>query len=208
MIGPALAVCYLVGSFPTAYVLAKGIKGIDIRRVGSGNVGATNVLRALGPLAGLTVLAIDILKGALAVTVVPRLLLGASASGVTVLACGVAAVLGHDFPVWLKFQGGKGVATTIGMLLASQGLAAAIVIGVWCVVFLLWRYVSVASVLAAAALPAAQWLTGHSRGDIALGVGIALLILVQHRSNLQRLRSGTEHRAWSKHAAPPAASSQ
>ena len=192
----ALIVSYLAGSFPTAYLLGK-LKGIDIRTVGSGNVGATNALRALGRGAGLTVFVVDVLKGAIAARVIPNVMLGAT-TGTIGLACGLAAVVGHDFPWALRFRGGKGVATTIGVLAAAQPWIALWVVATWLVVFGLSRYVSLGSLAAALALPVAQLCSHEALPEVALGAILAALIIVQHRANIQRLLSGAEHRAPSR----------
>lgn len=189
--------CYLLGSIPTAYLLAKWIKGIDIRTVGSGNVGATNALRTIGPWAGVVVLVIDVLKGVMAVRILPVRLLGIVSPGLA-LACGGAAVVGHAFPCFLQFRGGKGVATTMGVLLGSTLLIAGVVVGVWLLVFLSFRYVSLASVVAAVAIPLSQLAWHRSLSEVMIGSVLALLILIRHSLNLQRLLSGVEHRAWSR----------
>ena len=193
----AWLVSYGVGSFPTAYVLARVMKGIDIRTVGSGNVGATNAARAVGPWAGVVVLIADVLKGVAAVTVVPRLI-AHDVSAVMVLSCGFAAVVGHDFPLALRCQGGKGVATTIGVLAASQPVLAALMVGAWVLVFACCRYVSIASMVGALAIPFGQ-LCGHRPvAEVGIGAALAALILVQHRANVQRLIRGTEPRGVSR----------
>jgi glycerol-3-phosphate acyltransferase PlsY len=191
----ALLVCYLLGSIPTAYWLVKWAKGMDIRAIGSGNVGATNVLRTVGLWAGLAVFAIDILKGVIAAGLIPRWMLGASALGIS-LACGLAAVLGHDFSCFLRFRGGKGVSTTIGVLLASAPIVAGIVMGVWVLVFVGFRYVSLSSLVSALALPVGQLALRHSLPAVLMGACLSVLIIVRHRANIQRLLGGVEHRAW------------
>jgi glycerol-3-phosphate acyltransferase PlsY len=169
------------------------LRRVDIRQVGSGNVGATNVTRVAGLLPGLAVFVVDLAKGFAAAALLAPVL---GLEGVTArLACGLAAVAGHSFPVFLKFQGGKGVATTIGALLGSMPAVAAVYLLVWAACFAIWRYVSVGSVAAAAALPFAQWIAGQPASAVALGGALAALIIVRHRPNLQRLARGTEHRA-------------
>lgn len=192
-----LGLSYLIGSFPTAYLLAKLVKGVDIRTLGSGNIGATNALRTLGVWAGITVFVVDLLKGVVAARLVPLWLFG-EVSLSTSLACGLMAVLGHDFPCWLGFRGGKGVATTIGVLMGSTMPVAAVVLVTWGLVFALSRYVSIASMTAAAAIPLSQLWFRHAPGTVGLGGVLALLIIIQHRSNLRRLLTGTEHRARSR----------
>jgi len=191
----ALLVSYLLGAIPTAYLLVKWAKGIDIRTMGSGNVGATNALRTVGLWAGVVVLAIDVLKGIIAAWLIPRWLLGETTPDRS-LVCGLAAVLGHDFPCFLRFRGGKGVATTIGVLVGSVPLVAGIVVGVWLVVFGLFRYVSLGSIAAAVAIPLSQLALHQSRREILIGSGLAILIIARHRANISRLLSGAEHRIW------------
>jgi glycerol-3-phosphate acyltransferase PlsY len=193
---------YLLGSIPTGY-LAGRIAGVDIRKTGSGNIGATNVVRTLGKRYGYPVFAIDLLKGLTAVIfstalarhldLTPR---WAQIFGIT---AGVCCVLGHSFTVWLKFKGGKGVATSIGVIFGLMPLAALIVLGVWIVTFELTRYVSVASMIAAAALPIAViLLSRHLQRDngvlVYFSVCLAAVIVLRHRTNLVRLIRGTEPR--------------
>lgn len=193
----ALGGCYLLGSLPTAYVLVRLVRGVDIRSIGSGNVGATNALRTAGPWAGALVLVIDVLKGVAATTIIPRWLLTDPSPTLT-LGCGVAAVLGHVFPCWLRFRGGKGVATMLGALAGHAPGVAVCVIGVWLVVFAVSRYVSLGSMAAAVTIPFSQLAFGGSGGEVALGAALAGLILFRHRDNAQRLYRGAEHRAWSR----------
>ena len=188
--------CYLVGSIPTAYLFAKLARGVDIRTVGSGNVGATNAFRTIGAWAGVSVFVIDLFKGVVASRCLPAWLLD-EVSPAMALTSGLMAVIGHDFPCWLRFRGGKGVATTIGALIGCSPLVAGVVAATWILFFALTRYVSIGSMMAAAAIPVSQ--LGAHQPLTAVGIGglLAPLILVQHRANLQRLLTGTEHRAWS-----------
>ena len=190
----ALLGSYVVGSIPTAYLVVKRLKRVDVRTVGSGNVGATNVTRVAGLGAGAVVFLIDVAKGLVAVLLLARWLAQPAGSSAQ-LACGLMAVVGHSFPIFLKFRGGKGVATTIGVLLGAMPLVAGACIAVWAVSFLIWRYVSVASMAAAVTLPVAQQLTRQAPQDVLLGSALALLIVVRHRTNIQRLRQGSEHRS-------------
>ena len=190
----ALLGSYVIGSFPSAYVLVKWLKRVDVRTIGSGNVGATNVTRIAGLWSGVLVFLIDAAKGIVAVSVLAPWLVHPLPASIR-LGCGLAAVLGHDFPVFLKFQGGKGVATTIGVLVATMPRAAALCLAAWTACFFIWRYVSVGSLAAAVMLPLAQWLTGQSREEILLGSSLALLIIIRHRANLERLLKSQEHRA-------------
>ena len=191
----AFLASYLLGSIPTAYLLAKWAKRIDIRTVGSGNVGATNAGRVLGWWAGLLVFVLDLLKGVLA-ALIPRVLPGAQIPDAGI-ACGSVAVLGHNFPCFLQFRGGKGVATTLGALLGSAPACAGLVIAAWLVVFLASRYVSMASLAAAVTIPISQLAFRQSLYAVLLGSCLALLIIIRHRSNIQRLLSGAEHRTGS-----------
>jgi acyl phosphate:glycerol-3-phosphate acyltransferase len=199
--GFVAAAAYLMGSLPTGF-LAGRVRGIDIRTVGSGNIGATNAFRILGKTAGALVLLIDAAKGFLACRFLPSL-----ASGLPWLAkgpfpdvealamtAGVAAILGHNYTCWLRFKGGKGVATTAGVLLALFPKAFLIGLGVWLTVLAVSRYVSLASIVAAATLPVAVWWCGASRGLIILSALLGALAIYKHRSNIQRLLNGTEHR--------------
>jgi glycerol-3-phosphate acyltransferase PlsY len=187
----ALAGSYLIGSVPTGYLLVRWVKRIDVRAVGSGNVGATNVARAAGAAAGLLVLALDLGKGLLAVLgLAPGLIHPVTPAAQ--LACGLAAVIGHCAPVFLKFQGGKGVATTMGVIVGVSPSVAAACLGVWGVVFALCRYVSVASLAAAAAIPVAQAMGRRPGGELLVGVVLALVIIVRHHANIARLMRGTE----------------
>ena len=186
---------YLLGSVPTAYLLLKWTKRIDIRTVGSGNVGATNALRIAGVGVGATVFVIDALKGAIPAVVFAR---WADPSAPPALLCGTAAVIGHVFPCFLRFQGGKGVATTIGALVGSDPLTAGAVLLVWAGTFAMSRFVSIASIAAAAAIPIAQGILHRPSLQLWLGGSLALLIIARHRSNIQRLLASSEYRAWSR----------
>ncbi len=189
----ALAGAYLLGSIPTAYLVVKRLKGVDVRTVGSGNVGATNVTRTAGLGAGAVVFLVDAVKGLAAVWwIAPAL--QPEPTPMFRLVCGVAAVVGHVFPVFLRFRGGKGVATTIGVLISLSPIVALTFAIVWLVVFLLTRYVSAASIAAAAAIPVGLLLDQRLPEELLLGVALAVLIIIRHRANIQRLLQGTEHR--------------
>ncbi len=192
----ALVASYLLGSFPTAYLLAKAVKGIDIRTVGSGNVGATNTLRHVGRWPALVVLLVDVLKGALASFCVPRLVAGDSTLQTSLL-CGLSAVVGHNFPCFLGFRGGKGVATTLGVLIGCAPWMALTAVAVWLAFFLPTRYVSLGSIAAAIAVPTVQLVRRQQTGEVLLGFAIGLLIVARHHANLRRLLQGTEHRVGS-----------
>ena len=185
----AVFVAYLVGSVPFAFLLARR-RGIDLRRVGSGNVGATNVLRTSGVGNAVLAMCLDGSKGLLAVVVAQRLTAGEA----TPVAAGIASIIGHIYPVWLRFRGGKGVATAAGVfgVLAPVALAAAG--GVFLLAVSVTRYISVGSVAAAITLAVAA---SASEVPAAVAVGSivsALIIVHRHRANLARLMAGTERR--------------
>ena len=190
----AVAVSYLVGSIPTAFLVVKQVKQVDIRTVGSGNVGATNVTRVAGRTMGGVVFVLDLAKGVLAARVIAPLLAGPN-DPVMRSACGLSAVVGHCFPLFLGFRGGKGVATTIGMLIGTAPVSAVVFLLVWGGCYRLTRYVSVGSLAAAATIPLTLGLTGRSGAEVALGAATAVLVIAKHHANIGRLRSGAEHRA-------------
>jgi acyl phosphate:glycerol-3-phosphate acyltransferase len=196
---------YFLGSIPTGYLVARA-KGVDIRTVGSGNIGATNVFRIVGKPAGVFVLAFDALKGFLACVWMPLLAFGifapkanpavVSMEHLSIIA-GMFAVLGHNYPCWLRFKGGKGIATSAGVLIALVPWALMIILTVWIILFALTRYVSLGSVSAAFTLPFAVWLTGGSWTMIGITALLGVLAIYKHRGNIQRLISGTEPRIGS-----------
>jgi glycerol-3-phosphate acyltransferase PlsY len=204
---------YLLGSLPTGYLAAKA-RGIDIRTVGSGNIGATNAMRVLGKPVGIAVLLVDALKGFAAVTLImnfypelndlfPRIfpseVMAYSETRLNhgILA-GVCAVLGHNYTCWLKFKGGKGIATSAGVFLALAPLAIGIAIAVFAVAVLLTRYVSVGSIAAGVALPVAVWFTRESMLLRIVTIALGALAIYKHKANIQRLAAGTENRLGSK----------
>jgi glycerol-3-phosphate acyltransferase PlsY len=188
-----LVVGYLVGSIPFAYLFVKLAGRGDVRRIGSGNVGATNALRAGGWKVAVPVALADVGKGVLAVLLMRQVTLHPA----WVLAAGVAAVLGHCFPVWLRFSGGKGVATAAGVYLTLALPAALAAAAVWVVVLVVFRIVSVASVVAAAAFPALVYLLGQpSLAEMAITVVAAAVIILRHHANIRRLVRGEEPRLW------------
>jgi glycerol-3-phosphate acyltransferase PlsY len=181
---------YLLGSIPFAFVLSRRLRGIDIRRSGSGNVGAANVLRTSGVPAAVLVMALDMAKGAGSVIVVQRWLGGEAAPA----AAGVAAVVGHIYPVWLHFRGGKGVATACGVFTVLTPWAMAPVIALFVVTVWLTRYISLGSVVATMALGPIAYGLRAPAPVVAAAVGGAAVIVFRHRSNLRRLWSGDERR--------------
>jgi glycerol-3-phosphate acyltransferase PlsY len=190
---------YLLGSIPFGLLLAKVFGGTDVRKAGSGNIGATNVARVAGPLAGILTLVFDTAKGAAAVWLAGRI---TNENATWMMIAAFAVLLGHCFPIWLKFKGGKGVATALGVFLALCPLAAvsALLLFLLCVAY--WRYVSLGSISAAAAMPLLiyfLWAPRHAphAPPIIVNVGtlaIALLVIYKHDANFQRLVEGTEPR--------------
>jgi glycerol-3-phosphate acyltransferase PlsY len=187
-----LAAAYLLGATPTAYLAGRLAKGIDLREHGSRNLGATNVYRVLGWRWAIPVALVDIAKGAIPVALFAR---WAGMDPWGAVALGVAAVLGHVFSPYVRFRGGKGVATALGMFLALAPLAVAIAVPVWGGVLWLTGYVSLSSVLAAASFPVWVRLTQPAAlPAFWASVGLAALIVFSHRANLRRLLAGTENR--------------
>jgi|YNPBryantNP2012_1023418.scaffolds.fasta_scaffold10960_3 glycerol-3-phosphate acyltransferase PlsY len=194
----AIVVGYLLGSVPTGFLMGRA-RGVDLRSVGSGNIGATNALRVLGKKAGAIVLILDAAKGALACWGVPRLAtaigptVGADQTLLSVLA-GAGAILGHNYTCWLRFRGGKGVATSAGVLAVITPAALLLATAVWVIVFAVGRYVSLASISAALALPFLVWFTKGNSFLAAFAVVMSAVVIYAHRSNIKRLMNGTEHR--------------
>jgi glycerol-3-phosphate acyltransferase PlsY len=181
---------YGVGSLPLGYLVANRAKGLDLRRVGSGNVGAANVYRTAGLALALIVVLVDIAKGASSVFFVARWTTGAADP----IAAGVAAIIGHVYPVWLRFHGGKGVATACGVFWMLAPLATALSAAVFVIVVWLTRYVSLGSIVATLALPPLAWFTDKSIA-VVIGAAVAAALIVQrHHANLARLQQGSERR--------------
>jgi glycerol-3-phosphate acyltransferase PlsY len=197
---------YLLGSIPTGYLVARA-RGVDIRQVGSGNIGATNAFRVLGKPAGILVLGGDALKGFLACKLVsgvaysflspPYQQVPESRETLAIVA-GIAAILGHNYTCWLKFKGGKGIATTGGVLLALMPYALLTITTVWIVVTLTTRYVSLGSLAAAITLPFAAWAFAGSRRLIGVATIMTALAVYKHKGNIRRLLNGTENRFGAK----------
>ena len=192
---------YLIGSIPSGH-LAGRLAGVDIRQKGSGNIGATNVTRALGKKFGYPVFLADCAKGLAAILLAPVLArtcaLPYSPDAFKIVA-GVFVVVGNAFPIWLRFRGGKGVATSAGLLFGLMPAAAIVVILVWIIAFYTSRYVSLASVVAALALPVEVFTITHWTGVdrpfvLYVSIALATIVILRHRSNLSRLWRGTEQR--------------
>lgn len=181
---------YGLGSLPLGYLVASRAKGIDLRRVGSGNVGAANTYRTAGLAAALIVVCVDIAKGASSVFFAARFASGAADP----VAAGVAAIIGHIYPVWLRFHGGKGVATACGVFWMLAPLATAIAATVFVLIVWATRYVSLGSIVATMVLPPLALLTDKSI-PVVIGAGLAALLIVQrHRANVVRLTQGSERK--------------
>jgi len=206
---------YLLGSIPFGFLAAKA-KGIDIRSVGSGNIGATNAMRVLGKPIGITVLLMDAAKGWAAVTFIPTWVFNHLVSGTIIngtedlrlyselavrlyVLAGIFAVLGHNYTCWLKFKGGKGIATTAGVYLALAPWALLVALVVFILAVLITRYVSVGSILGAIALPATVWIMSPNNLFLCIvTTALGALAIYKHKSNIQRLMAGTEHRFGQK----------
>jgi glycerol-3-phosphate acyltransferase PlsY len=191
------AVAYLLGSIPSAVWIGKSFYGVDVREHGSGNAGTTNVLRVLGAKAALPVFVVDTLKGLLAVLTVyliPEVDHSTEIFGIVKIAYGLLAVIGHMYPVFAGFRGGKGVATTLGIAIAIQPLGALIALGVFIVVFAATRYVSLSSLCAGLSFPlVAVFLLDEQMLSVRIFVAlVCFLLFYTHRKNIQRLINGVE----------------
>lgn len=207
---------YLLGSIPTGFLVARA-RGVDIRATGSGNIGATNVFRVLGKGPGIFVLVVDAAKGLIACEVlaglgcwIAGLGFGWWAASITPpegeyfpILAGFATVLGHNYTCWLGFKGGKGIATSAGVLLALFPKALFVVLGIWILVFALGRYVSLASIAGAFGLPFFVAIFGYSKERFWISVVMTLLAIYKHKPNIQRLIAGTEYRFSRKQSKPP-----
>ena len=207
---------YFLGSIPTGFLVGRA-RGIDIRTVGSGNMGATNVFRTLGKPAGILVLAVDVLKGFVAaklLALAARQIFAVSAGLIVAdnfaIIAGLCAVLGHNYTCWLQFKGGKGIATSLGVLIALFWNVALIVLVIWILVAAISRYVSLASIIAATWLPIAVIFFHCVWGDysgrlVLISVVMGALAVYKHKPNIQRLLKGTERRIGEKTPPPEAA---
>jgi acyl phosphate:glycerol-3-phosphate acyltransferase len=186
----AIFAAYGIGSIPFALLLARRWGTADLRRVGSGNLGAANVMRSSGITAGLLVAILDIAKGAGSVMLAARL----SSDATAPVAAGLAAIAGHIYPIWLRWRGGKGVATACGVFSVLTPLAIPPALAIFLVTATLTKYISLASVAATIALPPLAYATGSPLAAVVAAAAAAALIVFRHRTNLARLRTGTEHR--------------
>lgn len=189
---------YLLGSVPFGLLISQKVASLDITKAGSGNIGATNVAREVGLRWGVITLLADVLKGFIPV-VLARHLLGSSIEINEALSgmVGLSALLGHQFPLYKRFRGGKGVATCLGVLLAVSPISCLFSGVVFFILVALWRYISLGSILGALTMPIWMYVTGHSTFMILPSLVMSLLITFQHRENIQRLVQGNERR-WQK----------
>ena len=196
-----ILISYLIGSIPTSYLVGKGIGRIDLRRHGSGNLGATNAFRVLGWKIGVFVLCCDIIKGALPVIFLPKLATEAANPGIALhnmaLIIGLAAILGHVFTVFMRFKGGKGVATSMGVFLALVPYPLLIALGISLIIIGATRYVSAGSLVGAIVLPILVYIFHPDRISLVVFTAlVGILVIVRHRSNIIRLIKGKENKLF------------
>jgi glycerol-3-phosphate acyltransferase PlsY len=182
---------YLIGSIPVGYLLSKK-KGIDVRTVGSGNIGASNVARSVGRVLGVIVLLLDAAKGAVPIVLVSHFWPALFAEPATLPALGIAALIGHCFPIWLKFRGGKGVATALGIFLVVAPGPVALSSLIWIVSFAITKVASIGSLLACLSLPVILYFFAYPQNVIILAIGAAALVLIRHQGNIRRLLARRE----------------
>jgi glycerol-3-phosphate acyltransferase PlsY len=199
----AAVIAYLVGAIPTGLVVGRVVRGIDVREHGSGNIGATNVMRVLGRKLGSVVLFLDVLKGLVPVALLPPVFgFRPPASGAEML-IGAAAVLGHVFPVYLGFRGGKGVATALGVFLALAPVPMLLVLAVGLTVIGVTGYVSAGSLTGAVLIPIVLYFSRVDDSVVLVGALMALMVVVRHRANLVRIMAGKELRFWDTQDSEP-----
>lgn len=198
---------YLCGSIPTAYIAVYAVKRVDIRQYGSGNVGASNAMRLIGKAWGVGILLFDAIKGLVPVLLVLHVFFnGDSQVQRYALIAALAALVGHVFPVWLAFRGGKGVATGLGVMTALMPLAVAIALPVFILVVAISRYISLGSIVAAALLPGLFFINHQLPADSELFVFVCIaciFVIYKHKSNIRRIFAGEENRLGEKRAEPP-----
>lgn len=195
-----MVLSYLLGAIPSAYIITKLIAGKDIRKIGSGNVGATNALRTLGKLPGIIVLCVDILKGLAAVTIIALLISTKIDMPIEILKAlfGLMAVLGHVFNVFLKFNGGKGVATSAGVMLGVAPVSLLIAAILFIIIVITTKYVSFASMVSSIMIPFfLLWAKAHY-SYVVLGALLCVIIVSKHKSNIKRLLCGRERKVFEK----------
>ena len=189
-----VVIAYLLGAIPFGLLITRWLTGKDPREFGSGNIGATNASRTGGKKVGLLTLAADIIKGAIPVAIAVQFVNSGTGDEWLIAATAIAAFLGHIYPVYLGFKGGKGVATMFGVLIPWQPVAGLIAFAVWLLAIALSRYVALASMLAGLSLPLAAWLLGAPAPAVYACILFCILMTFRHRSNIQRLLAGTEDR--------------
>ena len=197
MVGPFTAlIAYLFGSIPFGYLIVHWQRGIDVRTTGSGSIGATNVMRNLGAIGFAATFLLDFGKGIAAVLLASRL---TAANPFWIAAAAVGAILGHCFPIWLKFRGGKGVATAVGVFLALAPLEVGISLAIFAVVVAITRIISLGSIVSVGAFPLLLYFLHHPPFPNVIGAAAsAAIIIIQHRSNIRRLLAGSENRLGRK----------
>ncbi len=200
MNGPlSVVIAYFLGSIPFGYLLVRWQRGIDIRTTGSGSIGATNVMRNLGLVGFVSTFLLDFAKGAGAVLLAARL---TSADPHWIVTAAVASIAGHCFPVWLKFRGGKGIATAGGAFAVLAPTHVFVVLVIFALIVSIWRYVSLGSIISAAAFPVLLYTYDRSSPPIVIGAAVsAMMIIARHRSNIRRLLNGTERKVGRKKSA-------
>ena len=186
----AVVVGYLIGSIPFALVLARRWGTADLRRIGSGNLGAANVMRVSGVTPGVLVAVLDLAKGAASVALAQRV----RPDGATAALAGFAAIMGHIYPVWLRFKGGKGVATAFGVFSVLMPAVVPPLLTIFLATVALTKYISLGSLLATIALPTIAYAIGSPPPSVLAAIAASVVIVIRHRSNLLRLRTGTERR--------------
>jgi len=192
----SLFTCYLIGSIPTSFLVGKYLKGIDIREHGSGNVGATNTARIVGKGWGLLVLAVDILKGLICVTLVAKLFMRLGVpvdESVYPLILGSLAITGHIWPVFLGFKGGKGIATSSGVFIGVAPKVLLIALIIWIIIFIWKRYVSLASIISAVSIPLMASFMAYPSMFVIISSAICAVTVYKHYANIKRLVRGEEH---------------
>lgn len=194
------AFSYLLGAIPFGYLAGRFLKGIDIRKYGSGNLGATNVYRTVGKISGIMVLLLDIGKGLLAVILAGYLVLDNLIINkeLILIIAGLCAVVGHNWPIYLKFKGGKGVATSVGVFIGLAPLAMLICLGLFVVIVAIWRYISLGSIVIACCLPLLMYHYNYGTYLLIFSILVGIFIILRHISNIKRLISGTENKFGQK----------